>query len=274
VTLVSKVVIVTGGSSGIGLALCQRSCMEGALVWMLGRDVDRLQAAQRRIVQDFPEAEKRLTPVSVDVTDGGQVTELFTKINRTAGPIDILINSAGVAHPGYVQELDLAIFHWMMDVNYFGIVNCVKAALPFMLARKEGYIVNIASLAAIFGVFGYTAYAASKFAVRGFSEALRAELKPQGVNVSVVYPPDTDTPQLAYENRFKPSETRALSKFARRLSPEAVASEVIKGMEARRFVILPGVESKLLYWASGILRPLINPMQDLIVSRNANKEER
>jgi len=90
------------------------------------------------------------------------------------------------------------------DVNYFGIVYITKAALPGMLQRGSGHIINIASMAAVIGAFGYSAYGASKFAVRGFSDVLRSELKPLGIRVSIVFQSDTDTPQLAYEEPFRP----------------------------------------------------------------------
>ena len=97
-----------------------------------------------------------------------------------------------------------------MDLNYFGTVNMVKALLPAMLERGSGHIVNISSVAAFLGVFGYSAYGASKYAVRGFSDVLRAEVKPLGVRVSVVFPPDMDTPGLANENKTKPFETHEI----------------------------------------------------------------
>ena len=117
---------------------------------------------------------------SVDVRHPEEVAELIEKVTHQAGVPDIVINSAGVAHPGYVQELDLDIYHWMMDVNYYGTVHVVKAVLPAMLERGSGYIVNIGSVASRIGVFGYTAYSGSKFAVAGFTDVLRMELKPHG----------------------------------------------------------------------------------------------
>ena len=122
--------------------------------------------------------------------------------------IDVLINSAGVVHPGEFTNLDLEKFHWMMNTNFFGTVNTIKLFLPLM--QSGAHIVNISSMAGILGVYGYTAYGASKFAVRGFSDALRSELKMQGIHLSIVFPPDTDTPQLSYENQFKPEITKEI----------------------------------------------------------------
>jgi short-subunit dehydrogenase len=108
----------------------------------------------------------------------------------------------------------------------------------------RGYIVNVASLAGLIGTFGYTDYCASKFGVIGFSEALRSELKPHGIAVSVLCPPDTDTPGFATENRTKPEETRAVSGHTRVMHPDAVAGALLRGMQRRDFLIVPGIESK------------------------------
>ncbi len=118
----------------------------------------------------------------------------------------------------------------MMAVNYFGTLHVVKTVLPGMLARGSGHIVTISSLAGVVGVFGYTAYGASKYAVRGFSDALRAELKPQGIGVSIVYPPDTDTPQLAYEKLYKPPETKAITEVGGMIPAEKVAQAIVHGV--------------------------------------------
>jgi 3-dehydrosphinganine reductase len=142
-----------------------------------------------------------------------------------------------------------------------------------MMARRSGYIVNISSLAAVLGIFGYAAYGASKFAVRGFSESLRAEMKKYQIGVSIAYPPDTDTPQLAYEIQFKPFETKALSGGSGMLTPEAVAAAILKGVRRGKFAILPGLEGKLLYRLSSLLGEPINNVFDMIVSQAQNKQE-
>ena len=109
-----------------------------------------------------------------------------------------------------------------MDINFFGTVNIVRAAIKDFIKRGSGNIVNVSSIAGVIGVFGYTAYGASKYAIRGFSDTLRAEVKPLGINVNIVFPPDTDTPQLAYETQFKPFETKVISGTAGLTSPDKV----------------------------------------------------
>ena len=123
----------------------------------------------------------------------------------------------------------------MMDVNYFGTVNVVRAVVPAMIERRHGSVVGVSSAAGLVGVFGYTAYAPTKFAVRGFLESLRGELLPYGIHVGCSFPPDTDTPQLADENRFKPTETKAISGTIKPLSAEHVAESIVDGIEKERF---------------------------------------
>ncbi len=262
----NKIALVTGGSSGIGLAVAQGLAKSGAHVWLLARDAEKLGAALEGVESAKTNPSQRFGMVPADVANVGEVRKAIAHICETVGLPDIVVNSAGVAHPGYVQELDLEIFRWMMEVNYFGAVHVTKALLPGMIERGSGYLVNISSIAGFLGVFGYTAYGASKFALRGFSEVLRAEMKPHGIDVSIVYPPDTDTPQLTYENQYKPAETKALGGGAGLMSAYAVAESVLKGMSRKRFVILPGFESKILYRLSGILGNMVYPLMDRMIT--------
>jgi 3-dehydrosphinganine reductase len=159
----------------------------------------------------------------------------------------------------------------MMDVNYFGTVNVLKILVPEMQKRKSGTIVNISSIAGFIGVYGYTAYGASKYAVAGFTDALRSELKPYNIHVSVVFPPDTDTPQLEYEDQFKPFITREIAGSAKLMSADFVADEIIKKVSKGKYVILPGSEGKLLYFAQHLLGRTLYPVMDIMVRSSIQK---
>ncbi len=259
--------LVTGGSSGIGLALSRQLAAEGANVWILARDHDRLVQAAELIRSSRASADQTVETLSADVANLEQVRQALSPLTTPDRLPHLLINSAGAAHPGYAEELGLDIFHWMADVNYYGTVHVTQTLLVPMIQRGSGQIVNIASIAGFLAVYGYTAYGASKFAVRGYSDALRAEMKPKGIDVSIVYPPDTQTPQLQYENQYKPAETRALAGNVDAMSPEAVASEILKGVHRKRYAIIPGMEGKLLYWLSGALGTALYPLMDWMVSR-------
>lgn len=260
-----KRVLVTGGSSGIGYALARQMAGQGAHVTILARDKDKLKKAAAGVDQARAHGAADCQWLSVDVTKVEPVQEVLNAWQGQGGPPDFVFNSAGVAHPGYVEQLDIEIFHWMMDVNYYGLIHVTQTLLPSMIERGQGHIVNISSMAGVLGVFGYTAYGASKFAVRGYSDALRAELKPRGLRVTVVYPPDVQTPQLEYENQFKPPETKALAADPNPMSADQAAAVILKGVSRGRYLIIPGFGNWLYYWLSGALGPLLYPVMDLFV---------
>ena len=259
-----KIALINGGSSGIGLAVAHSLADHGAHVWLIARREEQLRSALETI---SCETEGHCGTISADVSDWAQVAAAVTQVEQEVGLPDLVVNSAGVVQPGYFQDLDLDVFRWMMDINYYGTLHVCKAVVPGMIARGSGHIVNISSLAGLIGVFGYTAYGASKFAVSGFTDTLRSELKPLGIGVSIVYPVDTDTPQLAYENEFKPPETKALGGTANVMSPEEVAQSILQNVERGRYMILPGFDGKLLYWVSRFLGSGVYPVMDWLVRR-------
>ncbi len=204
--------------------------------------------------------------VAADVADPDQAARAVAQVADAAGIPDLVVNSAGIVYPGYFQELELAYFRQQMDINYFGTVHVIKAVLPGMVARGSGHIVNISSAAGFMNIAGYTAYGASKYAVRGFSDALRMELKPKGVGVSVVFPPDTDTPQLVFDKRVRPPEVNALAGNIV-LSADAVAKVILAGVARNRYIITPGWQTGAAYRLLGLLGSLQYPLLDLFASR-------
>ncbi len=264
-----KLALITGGSSGIGLALAQQLAREGANVWILARHKEPLQSALQGL---FSYNGQRHGMLSADVSEWKQVHAAMEKLQREAGVPDILVNSAGVTHPGYIQEIPVEIFHQMVDVDYLGCVHMVKAALPGMLERGSGHIVNIVSTAGFLPVFGYSAYGPAKYAVRGFSDVLRQEVKPLGIGVSVVFPPDTDTPQLAYENQLKPFETRVIAGNAGMLPPQRVAKAILDGVRRGQYTITPGFQNALYYRLSGMVGNAVYPIMDMLVADARKKK--
>lgn len=242
-----KLVFVTGGSSGIGLEIARRAAAQGADIWLLARRQDVLETALESVHAAALRSEQRFGMTCVDLSQPEQAFPALDNAIRQAGVPDVLVNAAGAAHPGYVEQLDPAIFRWMMDANYFATVHAVKAVLPGMMSRRSGHIINISSAAGFLGVFGYTAYGASKFAVAGFSEALRAEMKRYHIRVSIAYPSDTKTPQLEYENRFKPPETKALSGTSAPLEAGQVARAIVQQAQAGRYAIFTSLDMRLIY---------------------------
>lgn len=158
-----------------------------------------------------------------------------------------------------------------MDTNFFGTVHIIKAFLPDMIKRGSGHIVNISSAAGFLGVYGYTAYGATKYAVRGFSDALRAELLLKNITMSLVFPPDTDTPQLEYEAQFKPPITKILAGTAGVLSAQIVAKKILNGVRKRKYIIVPGTENAFLYHLSNFMGSKVYWIMDPMVRDAARK---
>jgi len=140
-------------------------------------------------------------------------------------------------------------------------VGMCKAFVPLMKERG-GHIVNISSIAGFLGVFGYSAYCPAKFAVFGFSQVLRSELKRYNIHVSILCPPDTDTPQLEMENKIKPEETKAISGNAGVMSPDDVAEAMINGMLKSKPVIVPGLNGKFVLYASRLIPSVVEWVMD------------
>ena len=267
----NKWALITGGSSGIGFSLAKQIISRGGNVALLARHEGKLQVAAQQLNEFKSDPNQVIFTIAADVTQPKELEVKLLAFVQTHGTPDFLFNSAGVAHPGTFEETDASIFRWMMDVNYFGTVNMLKILVPLMKRRHSGVIVNLSSIAGFIGVYGYTAYGASKFAISGFSDALRSELKPEGIQVSIVFPPDTDTPQLEYESQFKPAVTKQIAGSANLMTADAVSLEILKGVLKKRYIILPGSEGKLMYFAHHFIGRLIYPVLDLMVKSALKK---
>ena len=243
-------VLVTGGSSGIGRAFVRRMVDAGARVSVVALP-DADLASTGAELRDRGAA---YVTAPADVTDQHELVAAIGRATDALGPCDVLLTCAGIAHPGYFERLDDAVFRRTMEVDYFGTLYALRAVVPSMIARRSGSVVGISSAAGLVGIFGYTPYAPAKFAVRGLLEALRCELTPYGVHVGCVCPADTDTPQLAYENRFKPPETRAISGQIKPMSADRVASAIVRGIESGDFLIMADWQTRVLARTAGLLR--------------------
>lgn len=231
--------IVTGGSSGIGLAIAMALAEEGASVFIIARDRNRLDDSVSKV--------KGCIALEADVTDLGSL-RAAARSKGIGGKIDLLINSAGISHPGRFLETDHGHIERTIRTNLMGTMNSCYTFAP--LLKEGGHIVNIGSIAGIIGLYGYGAYSASKFGIMGFSEALRMEMMEKGIGVSVVLPPDTRTPQLEYEEKLKPPQTKRLTKIVEARSPEWVASEVLEAIRRRRFIAVLTMKGKWVHMAT------------------------
>ncbi len=243
-----KKVFVTGGSSGIGLAVARQFAAAGASVWIAARSRGPLESALAEVRAAARGEGGRFGASALDVGDAEAVARVAAEALEGLAGIDIVVNNAGIAGPGYFFDLGPDAFESQMRVNFHGTVHVTRAFLPHLRAQRSGHIANVSSLAGLIGIFGYTAYSASKFAVIGFSDALRQELIPHGIGVSVLCPADTDTPMLAAENKSKPPETGLVAGATSVLSADAVARALLDGIAAGRYVIVPGFMARLAWF--------------------------
>lgn len=235
-----KSALVVGGSQGIGLAISSRLSQLGCRVWLAARDQNRLE----EVCENFAGA----TPLQLDVTDGASTREKLQQVSDDQGAFDFVFNCAGLALPGYLTEQPPKDARTMMEVNYFGTYNVCRTVVEPMIARRQGVIVNTSSLGGLMGLFGYTGYCASKFAVVGFSEALRREVAPFGVRVCLLCPPNTDTPGLARENLTKPAEVLATEENVKTVTPEFVAEKLLRAIPRGKTMVIPTFDGWLAYY--------------------------
>ncbi|XP_028631456.1 3-ketodihydrosphingosine reductase isoform X3 [Grammomys surdaster] len=222
-------VVVTGGSSGIGKCVAIECYKQGAFITLVARNEDKLLQAKKEIEKHSINDKQVVLCISVDVSqDYNQVENVIKQAQEKLGPVDMLVNCAGTSLTGKFEELEVSSFEKLMSINYLGSVYPSRAVITTMKERRVGRIVFVSSQAGQLGLFGFTAYSSSKFALRGLAEALQMEVKPYNVYVTVAYPPDTDTPGLAEENKTKPLETRLISETTAVCKPEQVAKQIVK----------------------------------------------
>ncbi|KAL7305796.1 hypothetical protein TKK_0002044 [Trichogramma kaykai] len=243
-----KHVIITGGSSGIGKCFAMEVARRGANITIVGRDNERLKLAYDEIIQHCKNRkDQKIECLSLDVSRSAiAVATAFADHETRLGQCYMLVNCAGNAVCGKIEDTAEMTLKHMLDVNLVGSYNCVKAIVPGMKTAKEGKIVLVGSQASLLGIYGYSAYCASKFAVRGLAESLSMELKPYNVSVTLALPPDTDTPGFAVEQESKPLETKLISESASLVQPEVVAQQMYKDAMAEKFFSIVGVESFIL----------------------------
>ncbi|WP_338774249.1 SDR family NAD(P)-dependent oxidoreductase [Nocardia vulneris] len=255
-------VVVTGGSSGIGLEVTELALAMGARVSVVALE----DHALHRLSEEAVHGDRPLAVFAADVTRKEQVGAACDAARAWHGAIGAVIVCAGIAKPDYFDRLDDADFTKHMEVNYFGALHAIRAALPDLDAGTGSSITVISSLAGVLPCFGYGAYSPSKFAVRALCEVLRQELKPRGITVTVVLPPDVDTPQLAAEAATKPPELRALS-AGTPISAGEVAHALLIGAARGRATVVPSSAARLTRWLAGAVPGLLAWVMDRRIAR-------
>ena len=191
-SLHGKTAYITGGSSGIGYAIAQELILAGVRVALLARSEDRLLEAEKAL--GALGSQDSVTHVSLDVSDRGACERLLPDLVQKFGGPDLLVNSHGITSVHYFSDTSHEDLIRLLEVNIGGVWNTVQVLLP-ELETRHGTIANVSSVVGFIGLIGFAAYSASKFGLVGLSEVLRNELRPRGIRVCVLCPPDTDTPR-------------------------------------------------------------------------------
>ncbi len=240
-----QLVVITGASSGIGAALAEEAAARGARLALSDVNPDAAKAWLKR-------SGAKGAAHKLDVSRKDDFEAYIEQVTRDLGPVDVMINNAGVGLSATVAEMSIEDFRWVMDINFWGVVYGTQAVLPAMMARKKGTIVNISSLFGLISVPTQSAYNASKFAVRGFTESLRAELSGTGVNALCVHPGGIKT-NIARNSRFSSAPNGADDKAAAvkdfdkiaRVQPEQAAKEILEAVRKGRSRLLIGNDARL-----------------------------
>lgn len=243
-----RVVAVTGAASGIGRALAVDLARRGASLAL--SDVDEVGLAETARLASGP----RVTTRRLDVADRAAVFAWADEVAREHGRVHVIINNAGVALSATLANTPIADFEWLMGINFWGVVHGTQAFLPHLLRAEEGHVVNLSSVFGLIAVPSQGAYNASKFAVRGFTEALRQELADTKVRVTCVHPGGVRT-NIARRGRVLEDErgqpltaeaaARDFEKVAR-TSPEDAAAEILAAMQAGAPRALVGLDAKII----------------------------
>lgn len=242
----NRVVVITGAAGGLGRSLCLRFAAAGAHVAALDRDPQGLQAL---VIEMAARGNKVCTQVC-DVTQAPACDAALQAVRLQLGRIDVLINNAGIAHRSALAATRLDVIRRVMAVNFFGAVHCTQAALADLRAAR-GLVITVSSVAGFSPLIGRTAYAASKHALHGFFDSLRAEVEDEGVGVMLVCPSfiDTGIDRAALGGDGRPAAQARLT-TGRQATPDEVADAIYQAAVRGRKLLRHGLTAHLAWWLS------------------------
>lgn len=242
-----RVAAVTGAASGIGRALAEVLAARGCELSL----ADVNEAGLAETAARVGGSGRRVTIHRVDVADPAAVDAWAAATVAAHGRVHLLVNNAGVSVTAPFEQQSLDDWHWIVGVNFWGVVHGCRAFLPHLRAAGEGHVVNLSSVLGIIGLPTQSSYCATKFAVRGLSEALWAELADSGIGVTVVHPGAVRTDIVRASRSADPAaRERVMAQFERRaLPPERAAEQIVRAVERGRMRVLVCRETRVVDWA-------------------------
>jgi uncharacterized protein len=266
-----KIVLITGASDGIGKQAALDFASLGAMaVILVARTQSKLAELESIIRGGNLAAQVNITSYPCDVSNKKEVFDLARKVIDRFGYIDILINNAGIGIYGKVEDQTVEDFESVMETNYLGTVYCTKAFLDSMLRRRSGHIVNVASVAASFGVAGMAGYSASKYAILGFSESLHHELYGTGVGITVVSPIGVKTNFFNHKS-FGPKKPNYAGFF---LEPQTVSKAIMKASCSSRLEIIVPFYVRAGVWLKQTFPYALNPLVGWLFRQKLKKSRK
>ena len=268
-----KVVVVTGGGSGIGRALSQELATRGATVAVC----DVSEAAAKDTVALLPGGDTRHGSFLVDVADMDSASDLAAQVLARFDRVDILINNAGVlGRLEPLEEIPYSEFKRIVDIDMWGAIHCTRAFLAELKSRPSAALVNVSSAAGLVGLLGNSAYFTAKFGVRGFTESIQSELRRTNVRVSVVYPGVVKTnlggshPDYSEEQRTE--AIRRYNEGQPGITPERAARTIVRGIERERMRILVGPDVWVIDKLVRLLPTRVDMLAHRVLARIANAQ--
>ena len=250
-----KICVITGAGSGIGAACAQAMAREGALI--IGTDLrqDMLAETKARIEA----AGGAMENFMVDVADRDAMFDLAATVEKQYGPADLILNNAGVACGGPVNEMQIDDFKWLMDINFWGVVHGTQAFLPHFISKGSGHVANISSIFGLISVPTQSAYNAAKYGVLGFTDALRHEMRGTDINVSTIHPGGINTNIVRHARiqqgpDAEAEHEEAIERFAQftMTQPDGAAKVIMKGIRKNKARILIGPDAHFVDWVKRI----------------------
>jgi 3-dehydrosphinganine reductase len=268
-----RCVYITGGSSGIGHSLAKKYALAGDNVVLIARDLAKLDTAVSECKACANHAHQRIAGVSIDVSDIENLPTRVTAVIEEHGEPDILILCAGIAGNKTFLQMSSSEFDALMAINFTASREMARCILPGMLQKGRGKIVFMSSMSGLMGVYGYSGYCASKYAITGFAQALQQELYGTGVNAIIVCPTEVATPMIAAEADTVLPQTRLLKDLAGTLPADKAASIIFKGIDKSRDVVLTGFVPRLFDFSHRVFPGTFRTITRLIISYASRKSQ-